>query len=259
MGLFDMFKKKPCCICGNEVGILGNRKLADGNMCSKCTKKLSPWFEDRRESTISQIQEQLEYRARNAEELKNFHPTKTFGDYDYMFVEERNGIPYRFCVSSGEDYLAENADLILFENVEDVTFEIEDNRCEVYDKKGEEEVSFHPPKYDYSFEFRVRLRLKEIPWFDQIEFRLNSECPELSSIEDMGDTEDVIRYAEKPWPIHRKFARIFMRYQQMCNEIEAMVKNPAPSEAAAPAVKVCPSCGAISTGGKFCEYCGSGL
>ena len=72
MGLFDVFKKKECCICGNEVGLLGNRKLEDGNMCSKCAKKLSPWFEDRRGSTVQQIREQLEYRGENEKKLKYF-------------------------------------------------------------------------------------------------------------------------------------------------------------------------------------------
>ena len=33
MGLFDnLFKKKNCDICGNEIGLLGNRKLEDGNL-----------------------------------------------------------------------------------------------------------------------------------------------------------------------------------------------------------------------------------
>ena len=30
MGLFDVFKKKECDICGGEIGMLGNRKLEDG-------------------------------------------------------------------------------------------------------------------------------------------------------------------------------------------------------------------------------------
>ena len=72
MGLFDIFKKKECCICGNEVGLLGNRKLEDGNMCSKCTKKLSPWFEERRHSTVEQIKAQLQYREQNSINLEGF-------------------------------------------------------------------------------------------------------------------------------------------------------------------------------------------
>lgn len=33
MGLFD---KKNCDICGEKIGILGNRKLDNGNLCKKC-------------------------------------------------------------------------------------------------------------------------------------------------------------------------------------------------------------------------------
>ncbi len=41
MGLFD---KKNCDICGEKIGLLGNRKLDDGNLCKNCASKLSPWF-----------------------------------------------------------------------------------------------------------------------------------------------------------------------------------------------------------------------
>ena len=48
MGLFD---KKYCDICGEKIGLLGNRKLENGNLCKNCAQKLSPWFSDRRNST----------------------------------------------------------------------------------------------------------------------------------------------------------------------------------------------------------------
>ena len=35
MGLFD---KKYCDICGEKIGLLGNRKLEDGNLCKDCAK-----------------------------------------------------------------------------------------------------------------------------------------------------------------------------------------------------------------------------
>lgn len=51
MGLFGkLFEKKECAICGGEIGLLGNRKLEDGNMCKACAAKLSPWFDERRHS-----------------------------------------------------------------------------------------------------------------------------------------------------------------------------------------------------------------
>ena len=44
MGLFD---KKYCDICGEKIGLLGNRKLEDGNLCKNCAAKLSPFFSER--------------------------------------------------------------------------------------------------------------------------------------------------------------------------------------------------------------------
>ena len=59
MGLFD---KKYCDICGEKIGLLGNRKLENGNLCKNCAKKLSPWFSDRRSSTVEEIKSQMAYR-----------------------------------------------------------------------------------------------------------------------------------------------------------------------------------------------------
>ena len=42
MGLFE---KKYCDVCGEKIGLLGNRKLEDGNLCKDCAKKLSPFFQ----------------------------------------------------------------------------------------------------------------------------------------------------------------------------------------------------------------------
>ena len=127
MGLFDRFKKQDCEICGKEVGMFGYKKLKDGEICKDCVKLLSPWFEDRKESTVAQIKAQIAYRAQNAEELKSFNPTKVYGDFEYMYVEERDGVPYRFCVSRNKDYLKENADLVLVEDLEAVIIDIDDN------------------------------------------------------------------------------------------------------------------------------------
>lgn len=70
MGLFGkMFEKKNCDICGGEIGLLGNKKLEDGNLCKECASKLSPWFSDRRRSTVDQIREQLDWREANPDVL----------------------------------------------------------------------------------------------------------------------------------------------------------------------------------------------
>ena len=58
MGLFD---KKYCDICGQKIGFFGNRKLENGTLCKDCEKKLSPFFSERRNSTVEDIRRQLAY------------------------------------------------------------------------------------------------------------------------------------------------------------------------------------------------------
>ncbi|MGN0542662.1 MAG: DUF4428 domain-containing protein, partial [Acutalibacteraceae bacterium] len=88
MGLFD---KKFCDICGEKIGLLGNRKLEDGNMCKDCAKKLSPFFSDRRSSTIDEIKQQLAYREQNKQVLAGFTPNLTFGEEKKIYVDTMNG------------------------------------------------------------------------------------------------------------------------------------------------------------------------
>ena len=76
MGLFD---KKFCSICGEKIGLLGNRKLEDGNLCKDCAAKLSPWFTERKQSTVEEIKEQLAYREANKEAVSAFQTTRTLG------------------------------------------------------------------------------------------------------------------------------------------------------------------------------------
>lgn len=83
MGLFD---KKYCDICGEKIGLLGNRKLENGNLCKNCARKLSPWFSDRRGSTVEEIRAQLAYRAENQEKVAAFHTTRTLGATQRCFL-----------------------------------------------------------------------------------------------------------------------------------------------------------------------------
>ena len=53
MGLFD----KRTVISAVKNRALGNRKLDDGNLCKNCASKLSPWFEERRHSTVEDIKD----------------------------------------------------------------------------------------------------------------------------------------------------------------------------------------------------------
>ena len=96
MGLFD---KKYCDICGEKIGLLGNRKLENGNLCKNCAKKLSPWFSDRRNSTVKEIKEQLAYREANQEKVATFHTTRTLAPDTKVLLDEDAG---KFMVTQPE-------------------------------------------------------------------------------------------------------------------------------------------------------------
>ena len=92
MGLFGkLFDKKECSFCDNEIGLFGNRKLEDGNMCKECAKKLSPWFSDRRSSTVAQIEEQLAYREENKKAVEAFNVTLSLGTDMKVLMDEDAG------------------------------------------------------------------------------------------------------------------------------------------------------------------------
>ena len=89
MGLFD---KKNCDICGDKIGLLGNRKLDDGNLCKNCAAKLSPWFEERRHSTVEEIKRQLDYREENKNAVRNANLPET--DIMCSLMRPRDCLPW---------------------------------------------------------------------------------------------------------------------------------------------------------------------
>ena len=187
MGLFDAFKKKECCICGNEVGLLGNRKLSDGNMCSKCTKLLSPWFEDRRESTVSQIKEQLAYREENAKKLENFTVSRTIGESNKIYIEEMNDVPIRFFVTGASDYMDANPDIISFKDVISCVTDIDVRDEEIKQKDAQGQmVSYDPPRYKHHHNFYIKMEIRNNPYFDDIKFSVNRGVVTLESVGGIG-------------------------------------------------------------------------
>ena len=134
MGLFD---KKYCDICGEKIGLLGNRKLADGNLCKDCAAKLSRWFTERKQSTVEEIREQLQMREENRQKLASFRPTRTIGVDTKVYVDETNG---RFIVTDAQDIVKANPDIIEMRQVADCTMDIRHTRTELKRKNAEGEM-----------------------------------------------------------------------------------------------------------------------
>ena len=236
MGLFD---KKICDICGEKIGLLGNRKLDDGNLCKDCAKKLSPWFEERRHSTVEDIKRQLEYREKNKKAVMDFCITRQINTRNYnVFIDDNKG---NFTVARKLD-VNENPDIVPLSAVVQCRVDVERQQNEeTYTTKEGETVSYQPPVYKYEFDYTMRIKVKT-PWFDDMDFQLNT-----FSVEDWERAK-------------------MMKYEQLGNQIvSALTGVPAPvyggmmnqgyPQQGSGDTWVC-GCGAVNTG-RFCEYCGT--
>ena len=282
MGLFDnLFKKKNCDICGNEIGLLGNRKLEDGNLCKDCAEKLSPWFDDRRHSTVEMIRSQLEMREANKQAVAAFNISRTYGELTKIYVDEQKG---NFMATSARNPKDGNPDVIALSAITNCEIDISEHRTELKrDGANGEKVSYSPPRYTYDYDFYIELYLNH-PYIDDIRFKLNSR--EIS-VESRGlnpnpeyDT-DYRRYNTMAEEIRNAMLNRPNTNQQSAmnpqqhaeamieaqkNAMEEAVKQVGgfaaagvAAAAAAPAGPVtCPYCGASTTPDTNgnCEYCG---
>ena len=257
MGLFGkLFEKKYCDICGGEIGLLGNRKLEDGNLCKNCAAKLSPWFSDRRKSTVEQIRQQLAYREENREKVAQFRPTRYLGGNTHVLLDEDNNT---FAVTSEKNYQDANPDILDFSQVTGCKLDINEHRNELKRKdKDGNSVSFVPPRYEYEYDFYIEINVNH-PYFNEIRFQLNDST--ITVTPPPGSTNQTVA----------SFARSNLEYQEcqrMGNEItraltqaRQQVRRQAAAAAAPKKAVTCPWCGATTTpdSSGCCEYCGGSV
>lgn len=256
MGLFD---KKYCDICGDKIGLLGNRKLEDGNCCKNCARKLSPWFSERRHSTISDIKRQLVYREGNRAKAAQFQISRELGkEWRVLFDNTHSW----FTVTRARDIAEENADILDYSQLTGSRLDVDKGRHELRrtDKDGKQ-VSYDPPRYEYSYNFNLTITVNS-PYFDEMNFRLSprpiileSEAPSVFSL---------VRSIDPSYNIE------YRRYMQLADEICAAIDQARAVSHTVPTANrvqsiptpaasvewICPACGGSNTG-KFCEYCGT--
>lgn len=172
MALFGgLFQKKQCAFCGGEIGMLGNKKLEDGDMCKNCASKLSPWFDDRRHSTVEQIREQLAYREQNKQAVQQFEMTRRIGNGTKVYLDE---VHRTFMISGASDLQEANPDVVEGSAVRNAAIDIHETKHELKMKNKEgKSVSYTPPRYDYSYDFFVNVEV-EHPYFDKMRVKVNN-------------------------------------------------------------------------------------
>ena len=233
MGLFD---RKFCDICGEKIGLLGNHACADGNLCSGCVGKLSPFFTARKTSTLDQLREQLTYREENREKLADFHPTRSYGSGSTkLLADEEQGC---FVLSRGGDLRQQNPDLISFNDVTGARLDIPETKREIYGRAPDgSRVSYNPRRYEYSYNFVLYITVNN-PYFSELRVQLNGAA--LDGHDRMGCQ----RMKEEGDGLVKLLQLRRMQQQQ---------------KEAARGPRSCPFCGAVTKPDKngCCEYCGS--
>ena len=172
MGLFE---KKYCDFCGEKIGLLGNRKLEDGNMCKECAEKLSPWMTDRKHETVEEIRRHLNYREENKRRLMSFHVSRILGKATKIYLDDEKGC---FIVSRRDDWMNGNPDIISLDQVLSCEIPVSESKRQLYTKDAEgKQVPYNPPRYEYSYSFDVQLTINS-PYFSNIRFDLSNETPD---------------------------------------------------------------------------------
>ena len=184
MGLFG--GKKNCSICGEKIGLLSGLKLKDGDLCKECKKKLSPFFEDGKESTIEDIKAQLKAREENYNKLDDLAINKIYGEFGVILIDETNR---KFValkdtsdglfksakkVTGIEDVKDKNPDIIDFDQIEDVEVKIIQTNREEYQTVDGQQVSFDPKHYTYMIGFDIIIKIKNHPYIKQMRISLKN-------------------------------------------------------------------------------------
>lgn len=259
-----LFSKKVCDICGGDIGLLGNRKLEDGNLCKDCAKKLSPWMTDRRDSTVEEIRRHLLYRAQNQRVLAAIHPTAAIGATTKVYIDEN---AKKFFVTHLTNWRDGNPDVIDFSQVIDVQTEVTEHRTEEYhrDREGRQ-VSFNPPRYRFSYQFDTTI-LVDSPYFNRIKFELTGTRPERLNSEEYRYYEqqaDALKAMLMSAPANapaEKAATLAQTISQAFNQVAASASAAAATAAKSAVTQrgadqwAC-ACGTLNAG-NFCTNCGA--
>jgi hypothetical protein len=259
MGLFD---KKYCDFCGKKIGLFGNNKLKDANMCDECARKLSPWFTNRRQSTKAEIQKQMSYRESNQQAVNAFHITRTLGKDTKLYLDEDNR---KFMVTNARDLRAANPDVLDFSQVTGCDFDIDEDRNELMrEGKDGKEFSYNPPRYEYSYDFDIIIHVNH-PYFNEMRFALehNVETGQtpMGAAPAMGQANFRSSWGAGGITEYNECLRIGNEIKEKVDGMRKAVRQEIKAKNAPKTAVTCPYCGATTfpDASGCCEYCGSAL
>ena len=191
--------------------------LEDGNCCKECAGKLSPWFDERRHSTVEQIRRQISSREENRQKLQSWNHDMVFGEYQKLYIKFAGRVPDSFVISSASNYKEANADILQFAHVSSCDADIRESHKELKQKNAQgEEVSYNPPRYEYSYEFYVKLMIMGCEYIDDMRFRLNRNTLKLETTQ--RSTGRGLMFSQAFDPMH------YPEYRELKNELDTVCR-----------------------------------
>ena len=188
-----LFKKEDCVICGGKTGLL-DKKVLNGKICKDCKNKLSPYFDNYKNSDKVLLEAQIALRNVDAVTASDYNFNKVFGEFGVILIDEENKRFIAFPdtssglfgsqrkVKSLDDVIDLGPDIIKFEYVDDFEIDVtETSREEKYTQDGQQ-VSYNPPHILYMETFTLRIKLKNHPYLDSVYVQLNDGAVQIKNI-----------------------------------------------------------------------------
>ena len=189
-----LFKKENCCICGGKTGML-DKKCLSGKVCKECTKKMSPWFDDYKNSNAGALDAQRLGREIDVGlvEAKMYNFSKIFGEFGVILIDEKEKRFVAFPdtssglfgnqkkVESIDDVIDLGPDIIRFDQVEDFEIDITETTREEKQTVNGQQVSYNPPHILYMETFTLRMKINH-PYVKSIYIQLNDGAVQIHNI-----------------------------------------------------------------------------
>ena len=189
-----LFKKENCCICGGKTGML-DKKCLSGKVCKECVKKMSPWFDDYKNSSAGALDAQRLGREVDAGAVhaKIYNFSKIFGEFGVILIDEKEKRFVAFPdtskglfgnqrkVKSIEDVIDLGPDIIRFDQVEDFEIDIKEMTREEKQTVNGQQVSYNPPHILYMETFTLRMKINH-PYVKSIYIQLNDGAVQIHNI-----------------------------------------------------------------------------
>lgn len=172
-----------------------DKKCLSGKVCKECVKKMSPWFDDYKNSIAGALDAQRMGREIDAGliQTKIYNFSKIFGEFGVILIDEKEKKFIAFPdtskglfgnqrkVTSIDDVIDLGPDIIRFDQVEDFEIDITETTREEKQTVNGQQVSYNPPHILYMETFTLRMKINH-PYVKSIYIQLNDGAVQIHNI-----------------------------------------------------------------------------